>query len=148
MLIWEIGGAVPISLCIAKHSYFDFIAAHGSCGGTFEAQSGTLSSPNYPGDYEGDLDCKYFIDVDGILSKITVSFINFDLESIGIKVYDYLEYGVGSSTSSNKLGVFYGSETPPDFEIETNSALWFRFISDENNFKPHGGFSLSWVTGK
>ena len=122
--------------------------ARGSCGGRFSTISGTLSSPNYPDDYGGDLDCKYYIEITGGLSTIKLTFIEFDLESIGIDNFDFLEYGVGTSTSYYNRGTFYGSENPPDFEIETNSALWFRFRSDDNNFKPHAGFSLSWVTGK
>ena len=123
------------------------ILAHGSCGGRFYTNSGTFSSPNYPNDYGGDLDCKYYIEVNGKMSTIKITFLEFDLESIGLNDYDSLEYGIGTSTSYNERGTFYGSENPPDFEIETTTGLWFRFRSDDNNFKPHAGFSLSWVTG-
>ena len=49
------------------------------CGGTFYNPSGSLNSPNYPGNYGNNLDCSYYI-VGGAPATISFNFTSFNTE--------------------------------------------------------------------
>ena len=49
------------------------------CGGYFTVRSGTFTSPNYPNNYDNNLDCNYVFKVErGQL--ITINFIDFSIQ--------------------------------------------------------------------
>lgn len=69
-------------LCLAK------------CGGTRRAPRGSISSPNYPGSYESNLDCEYRIIVDADrLVSLQFGVINLKRRYPGI--------GVGEDMANN-----------------------------------------------
>ena len=74
---------------------YDVIAMHfvvffSGCGGTWQAPSGVITSPNYPGDYGDDNNCVYVIYVYNS-GHVTLRFDHFDLESDSNCQYDSLK---------------------------------------------------------
>jgi len=41
----------------------DYVEQPGQCGGAFTSSSGSITSPNYPGNYDSQQDCEWYIDV-------------------------------------------------------------------------------------
>ncbi len=58
----------------------------GTCGGYYASLTGSIASPNYPGDYPNNADCRYTIIVP-VDHYITLSFQTFNTES----GYDYVK---------------------------------------------------------
>ncbi|KAL8165122.1 UNVERIFIED_CONTAM: hypothetical protein K2H54_029833 [Gekko kuhli] len=52
------------------------------CGANFTAPSGQIVSPNFPSQYDNNLNCKYIIDVEP-QSVVILQFESFDLQSCG-----------------------------------------------------------------
>ncbi|XP_072044954.1 CUB domain-containing protein 2-like [Amphiura filiformis] len=101
--------------------------------------TGSISSPNYPGNYPSSSDCTYVIDIqdDGFI-LIDIVFHYFDLENS----YDFLEYGTGSIVD-DVVGRFTGDDIPDPFRISLLSeSMWFHFTSDSS--VNYDGFIFTW----
>ena len=111
-----------------------------------EAQSGTLSSPNYPNNYVDGRTCYYFIRVRNA-QKIEFSINAFMTETDK----DYFEYGQGATANfqnaieqlTGDIGVTNGN--PRVFEVQGDQA-WIIFSSDRNNADT--GWTLTYRAGK
>ena len=76
------------------------------CGGVFNATSGSIKSPNYPGVYPNNAKCDY---------KIVVPFghtLNIMLEQIDVELdsnceFDSLKIFDGDTSKAYKLGEFF-----------------------------------------
>ena len=124
---------------------FSFITVY-ECGQNVDAQSGTLSSPDYPNNYIDFRTCYYLIRVPNA-QKIEFSINDFMTEVDK----DFFEYGQGGTANVNTaiaqfsgdIGVTNGN--PSVFEVQGDQA-WIIFSSDRNN--PDRGWTLSYRAGK
>ncbi|XP_029473519.1 CUB domain-containing protein 2 [Rhinatrema bivittatum] len=85
------------------------------CGGVLSALSGNFSSPNFPGLYPYNTDCRWLLVVaEG--SSVLLTFHHFDLEYHGACDFDYIKiYNGVSEDEGNLLGKFCGTALPPQF---------------------------------
>ncbi|XP_023245166.1 tolloid-like protein 2 [Copidosoma floridanum] len=119
-----------------------------ACGGTFESNNGTITSPSFPETYPNNKHCVWEI-IAPVQYRITLNFTHFDLEGNNVYEqpceYDWVE--VASKLSDDvhkKHGIFCGSRPPPLITSEGNS-LKVVFSSD-NNIKKNDFSSNKGVT--
>ena len=81
---------IDIGEIVEHHFKYSFIISiyvfSDTCGGYYGSLTGAFSSPNYPGDYPNNADCRYTIIVP-VDHYITLSFQTFNTES----GYDYVK---------------------------------------------------------
>ncbi|CAL4091433.1 unnamed protein product [Meganyctiphanes norvegica] len=119
------------------------LSPSGSCGGDYNGTSGSIESPNYPGNYPADQDCYWSVTANEY-SAITVSFEHFDIDSYN---NDYLEIRDGIDSGApliTRISGSYGDN--PDIEeiISTGNSLYVYFHSDYDY--QYSGFKLNWIT--
>ena len=119
-----------------------------NCGSTttqITTPETTITSPNYPNSYPNSQDCKTVIQfAQG--QRVSVEFLNFDIESHDRCTWDWLEIRDGSTSSANPLGSkMCGNQLPATFTSSGNS-IWFRFHSDASVIKR--GFRFRVTIGK
>ena len=66
----------------------------GTCGGDFVGPRGTLASPNYPENYDNDLDCVYVIEVEAN-HHVALTLVDFALQNHRTCSRDVLEVDLG-----------------------------------------------------
>ncbi|XP_039746472.1 cubilin [Pararge aegeria] len=99
------------------------------CGGTLTSVSGSISSPNYPQNYNENAECFYRI-VTSSGSKIRISFTELDLEKTTDCRDDYVEIFDGSNEQSSSYGKHcLMSSTLNNIETTSNYAF-IKFRSD------------------
>lgn len=99
------------------------------CGGKFDAENGTITSPRYPNNYEDNKYCVY--DIEAPLDKaIILNFTDFDMENDCD--FDSLDIYDGVDANSTKLGTYCGDKIPP-LAISTHNHLHLVFVSDMSN---------------
>ena len=103
-------------------------------------ESGQITSPGYPMQYEILLQCQYRINV-GPNDIILIEFEEFATE----EKYDWVKLFDGNSTNATSLGKFSGSLNFQSSHTSGNQ-LFVKFISDESNTS--SGFKLSYSTLK
>ncbi|CAG5044806.1 unnamed protein product [Parnassius apollo] len=118
------------------------------CGGTLTSISGSISSPNYPDNYNENAECFYRI-VTSSGSRIRISFTELDLERTPNCRDDYIEIFDGRDTNAimetsdttltNKL---CGTILPKPLTVQSNS-VQIKFVSGGYFSRP--GFRLEWV---
>ncbi|XP_078685003.1 CUB domain-containing protein 2-like [Branchiostoma floridae x Branchiostoma belcheri] len=90
--------------------------------------SGTITSPGYPGRYESNLRCSWTITVSrGRLAAIR--FTDLDIEASQSCMYDYLAVYDGPTSSDKQLGKFCG-DTIPSPVVASGRTMHLVFISD------------------
>ena len=113
----------------------------------YELYNTTVTSPNYPSNYDNNLDCKMLIKVDNILRYrdyiVKVIFNDFLLENSWcttdvLKVYD------GMDGFSSHLGTYCGS-THPEVIYSTGRYLYVEFQTDSHFALKGFSFSFSAV---
>ncbi|KAM3869022.1 enteropeptidase [Diretmus argenteus] len=111
------------------------------CGGPFDLwePNSTFSSPNYPQSYGNRANCLWTLHTrEGW--NIQLHFLDFDVEA----TYDVVEVRDGAGSNADLLGVFTGSDTPPDL-ISTANQMTVRFYTDQSG---HGrGFRANFTSG-
>ncbi|XP_013185402.1 cubilin [Amyelois transitella] len=109
------------------------------CGGTFTSSTGSISSPNYPENYNENSECFYRI-VTNQGSRISLTFSFIELEYL---CDDYVEIYDGRDPESPKLGRF--CKVAQNKVIETSSNI--AFIKFKSDFLLTGkGFLLNYHT--
>uniref|UniRef100_A0A8C5A417 CUB and Sushi multiple domains 1 n=1 Tax=Gadus morhua TaxID=8049 RepID=A0A8C5A417_GADMO len=132
-----------ILTCIVSHgsgAQWDFPSpfcrAEGACGGTLRGTAGSIGSPNYPEEYENNLDCMW-----SILAEpgdtIALVFSDFLLEDR----YDFLEIS-GTEAPS----IWLTGTTLPSPVISNKNWLRLHFNSDSNHRRK--GFSAQYQVKK
>lgn len=121
------------------------------CGRHMASLTGSFTSPNFPANYDNNLDCIYSIEVP--LGRIRVEFESFHIEgrmpfclsgylevqeTAGNVVYSQPEKNLASSRK------FCGQEIPKVIYSTQNSYFWFHFKS--NSFRTSGGFNATYRT--
>ena len=109
-----------------------------------EFYSTTVTSPNYPSDYDNNLECKLSIKVaSSLLFRgyiVKVIFNDFKLESLCHDLGDKLKFYDGISAGSSLLGSYCGT-THPDVIYSTGQNLYVTFQTD--SFTTYKCFSFS-----
>ncbi|XP_071094886.1 scavenger receptor cysteine-rich domain-containing protein DMBT1-like [Haliotis cracherodii] len=102
------------------------------CGGRYTGSSGSISSPNYPGNYGNYLICSYVIDAGETL--ITLVFEDFSTQSWYdvVKVYD----------ASNNLLVHLSGDRGGYI---VQSAVYYRVVFTTNHGDVRRGFKAVWT---
>ncbi|KAG6453574.1 hypothetical protein O3G_MSEX008219 [Manduca sexta] len=99
------------------------------CGGTLTSSTGSITSPNYPNNYNENAECFYKIVVNPG-SIIRISFRELDLERTYMCKDDYVEIFDGRDSTANSLGK-YCAMSPALSNIVTSSNYAFiKFRSD------------------
>ena len=96
-----------------------------TCGGNFNNQSGTLSSPLYPNPYP-TADCVYLISQPNG-TYVNISFLTMDIDCQGTPS-DYIEMRDGNSEDSPLMARFCGNGSKvPEFMQTTQNHLRIRW---------------------
>ncbi|CAK8694480.1 unnamed protein product [Clavelina lepadiformis] len=101
--------------------------------------SGTISTPNYPDDYDNNLNCTWIIQAPAN-KLVEVQIQDFLLESCDFKVYDFLDIYDGETLYSG--APFCGDQLPLDFESSSSQVRFF-FSSDFSEIAR--GFQIKWT---
>lgn len=113
------------------------------CGGTLTSPSGSVSSPNYPNNYNENAECFYRI-VTSAGSRIQIRFIDLDLERTPNCKDDYVEIYDGRNVDSPSLGK-QCALLPKLSNIETSTN--YAYIKFRSDFYLGGkGFLLEYNT--
>ncbi|XP_035658087.1 LOW QUALITY PROTEIN: deleted in malignant brain tumors 1 protein-like [Branchiostoma floridae] len=109
------------------------------CRSTLTAPpGGTVTSPNYPNDYDNDVTCVWKIIVaEGMMVRLT--FDSFHLDDDG----DYVEIYDGSSDSASELLISLKGQMSVNDITSTSNMMFVRFTSDEAVTAP--GFQFSYI---
>uniref|UniRef100_A0A7G3AGB7 Cubilin n=1 Tax=Lutzomyia longipalpis TaxID=7200 RepID=A0A7G3AGB7_LUTLO len=117
-----------------SHAYGGFrIGYQIECGGTFEDESGIITSPMYPEPYHDSRTCEYIIQAP-LKKVISLKFDDFDLEENSYPdcYYDSLEiYDGVPQTNATKIGRYCWSISPPNF-ISTYNVLYMILETDSS----------------
>ncbi|KAJ7392946.1 hypothetical protein OS493_008187 [Desmophyllum pertusum] len=99
------------------------------CGGDLTADSGVIKSPRYPVRYPDEVNCEWKIVVDDG-SRITLTFVDFEVEPSNNCEYDSLEvYNGQTQESANQVAKLCGNQLP-DPIVSRGPQLFLRFHSD------------------
>ncbi|XP_045516085.1 cubilin-like [Pieris brassicae] len=113
------------------------------CGGTLTSVAGSISSPNYPQNYNDDAECFYKI-VTSSGSRIRIVFADLDLEQTMNCRDDYVEIYDGRDVYAPSLGRFCElNNNQTSIETKSNYAF-IKFRSDV--FLGGKGFLLNYET--
>ncbi|KAM4013573.1 embryonic protein UVS.2-like [Anomaloglossus baeobatrachus] len=93
-----------------------------SCGGTYYAAQGTITSPSYPNNYANNLRCTYTMTAP-VGNRVVLSITNFQMEYGVFCMYDNIQVQDGDIL----YGPFCGTRNIPVITSESNS---LNFISD------------------
>uniref|UniRef100_A0A914ZLL6 CUB domain-containing protein n=1 Tax=Parascaris univalens TaxID=6257 RepID=A0A914ZLL6_PARUN len=116
------------------------------CGGIFNDEAGTITSPNYPEKYFAHMYCIYVINV-ATDKRVRLTFDVFELEVVpnredcaydSVEVYDVY---INDNEHSEMHGRFCGTFMPPSI-LSTGSQLTVVFKSDRS--VNGAGFSARW----
>ncbi|XP_017055443.1 cubilin homolog [Drosophila ficusphila] len=110
------------------------------CGGHVHASSGELTSPDYPANYTGGLDCDWQL-TSGVNTIMEIQMEIFDLEQSPNCTADYLEIRNGAERDSPLIGRFCGREIPARIPSYTHD---LRIILHTDSAIGGRGFRLRW----
>ena len=99
----------------------------GTCGGSFTTQSGSFTSPSYPGNYPDNTDCIYTISQPNG-TVILLNFVSMDIKYDEDKCdgcCDYLEIRDGPSATSPLLDILCGIDIPAPIQ-SSQSQTWLK----------------------
>ena len=104
----------------------------------------TITSPNYPLNYDNNLDCAWLIQVNNTIPSlhillVKVTFNDFLLGYDTGPCKDVLRFYDGSGSYSDLLGSYCGT-TPPEVIYPTGKQLYVTFHTD--SFITYTGFSF------
>ncbi|XP_034244978.1 cubilin [Thrips palmi] len=153
------GAALHVNL-VSPHNTFHgwFSAAYSvlsnACGGTYNAERGSIASPGYPDSYAPGVECEWTIkSAPG--NRVQLAFSAFNLVASQGCVDDYLEVREEHALGA-VIGVFCGSDAVPT-NVSSSKSLWIKFRSDDADTAPgfladfalaHGDLNLSGPEGQ
>ncbi|XP_075421849.1 embryonic protein UVS.2-like isoform X2 [Ascaphus truei] len=104
-------------------------AISSGCGGNLTAPSGVITSPNYPDNYPSKSYCHWNITTS---SRITITFTDFDVESISGCLWDYVRViSEPFRNDSSLIPNYCGTLLPPSFTSYGRS-MQVVFVSDRS----------------
>ncbi|KAI8034244.1 hypothetical protein M5D96_013003 [Drosophila gunungcola] len=110
------------------------------CGGHVHANSGELTSPDFPANYSNNLHCDWRL-TGGMGQLLEIQLDLFDLELSSNCSSDYLEIRNGANTDSPLIGRFCGRNIPTRIPSHTHE---MRLILHTNAAISGHGFRLRW----
>ncbi|XP_078503642.1 CUB and sushi domain-containing protein 1 [Lissotriton helveticus] len=104
-----------------------------TCGSNLRGPSGTITSPNYPVQYEDNAHCVWVITTTDPEKVIKLAFEVFELE----RGYDTLTIGDGGKVGDTRsvLYVLTGSSVP-DLIVSMSNQMWLHLQSDDSIGSP------------
>ncbi|XP_072431088.1 cubilin [Chiloscyllium punctatum] len=111
------------------------------CGTNFTASSGRIISPNYPHNYDSNLNCEYLIDTSN-QRLIILRFEAFDIEGFFICEEDSLKIYRGTTASGNPIATLCGFLTPAPISSYGPLLLVFK----TNHVYTKTGFAINYHT--
>lgn len=113
------------------------------CGGIYTDDLGTIKSPNHPGIYSNEANCKWMIQAPPN-SVVQLTFLNFKLEQSHSCSYDYVAiYDVNDKSENEGLiGTFCGSKMPPTLLSASNM---MRVVFKTDSSHTSDGFLATYV---
>ncbi|XP_037366570.1 cubilin isoform X2 [Talpa occidentalis] len=113
------------------------------CGRNFTKPSGYIISPNYPKQYDNNMNCTYIIETDPS-SVVLLTFISFHLEArsaiAGSCAHDGVRIIRGYSSASTPFATLCGDDTPSPIALSGPVMLNFYSNAHTTDF----GFKLSY----
>ncbi|KAL4624103.1 CUB and sushi domain-containing protein 1-like [Arapaima gigas] len=99
-----------------------------TCGGHLLGPSGTITSPNFPVQYDNNANCSWVVTATDISKVIKLTFESFDLE----RGYDTLTVGDGASIGDQKT-IFHvlSGTTTPDLVVSISHQFCALFLHAE-----------------
>ena len=124
-------------------SYFIInILVYASCSNTYDENSRTINSPNYPNQYPNSKRCAWKITAP-IGAKIKLGPSTYSLEPNNECRYDYLDIYDGPNTSSDRKARLCNQDL---YElISTTNSLYLEFNSDGSGVYDGFQFSYSFI---
>ncbi|XP_078582053.1 cubilin-like isoform X2 [Branchiostoma floridae x Branchiostoma japonicum] len=96
------------------HPGFSLTYSFSTCGGVLDGTSGTITSPNYPNNYDHNDFCTWLIRApEG--QTISITFTDFAMENHPNCDFDYLTIYNGASVTSPQIGRYCGTASPRSF---------------------------------
>ena len=135
-LVLNVSNLVAANIPIDCDSPFDEVTDSGT----------TITSPNYPSNYDNGKDCQVTIRfaADQI---VLITLEAFDVESESTCRYDYLAVHDGDSTSSNLIGSkLCGTDHVGSTIKSTGNTMTLHFHTDSSETR--SGFKINVVSGK
>ncbi|XP_065052551.1 uncharacterized protein LOC135681853 isoform X4 [Rhopilema esculentum] len=114
--------------------------AHSGCGGLLFQDSGTVTSPGYPKNYDSNLSCTWVIRSRSG-KKISLTFSEVDVEYDSTCKFDVIKVGDGSRVDENTRDRFCGNKYQLNF-VSQGEYFWIHLSSDANS--EGRGFKASW----
>ena len=102
----------------------------GGCGGLMKLKSGSITSPNYPNNYDPHDDCGWLLEVDNN-HAVKLTFEDFDVEPHSNCSYDHVSIYDGNSIDAPLLLVHCGQNLPePNSISSTGNQMFVRLKAD------------------
>ncbi|XP_068942361.1 cubilin [Petaurus breviceps papuanus] len=146
LLVTGCGSVPPSSLIIPRNSFTavfqsqddvgqGFSASYVSrCGANFTSPSGYIVSPNYPSQYDDNMDCNYVIKADA-QAMVLLNFVSFHLEApsalSGSCINDGVKIIRGYQATSTPTATFCGNEIPESMSL--TGPITLNFYSNSRN---------------
>ncbi|XP_052250988.1 deleted in malignant brain tumors 1 protein-like isoform X4 [Dreissena polymorpha] len=111
------------------------------CGGVLTDAFGVITSPNYPSNYNRQVQCTWDINAPEDY-RINVNFRDFALEHHSNCNHDYLELFNGPNASYPSFGKFCGTAQPSGFQSQSNSV---RIVFSTDSSDSARGFNLTYT---
>ncbi|XP_077993791.1 cubilin-like [Glandiceps talaboti] len=128
-----------------SHKGFSLTYSIATCGGTVSGEAGIITSPNYPGNYDNNLECDWYIR--GPTGHyLTFSFDAFSLagSDATCNTGDYLDIAERNLTHVGPLiDTFCGTSLPASVDT-SDSYAHITFVTDGTDVST--GFQLQWTT--
>ena len=138
-------GISNIDIKTLSYSVNITISSLQGCSGVFTAANGTVTSPNYPGNYPINRICRSKITVANGF-RVQLNFSEIDVETHRTCNYDYVKIYNGPDETAPLLGSYCSRHAPSTLTSSSNEVL-IVFKSDSSNTAR--GFSAAYtsVTG-
>ncbi|CAH1265878.1 CUBN [Branchiostoma lanceolatum] len=124
---------------LATYSVLTDGAILGTCGGTYTADTGTISSPGYPGNYDNNADCSYSIQVSAG-HIVQLEFSTFHIA--GYCSGDSLTIYNGVSSSAPVIAHYCGMGEPTTFQSPSNTVY---LVFTSNSYGNAEGFRADYT---
>ncbi|XP_042541866.1 cubilin [Dipodomys spectabilis] len=125
-----------------RDSEVSFTYQLADCNREYNQAFGTLKSPGWPNNYNGDMDCTVILNAPQD-HNISLFFQSFALEDTNECSHDFLEIRNGGDNSSPLIGKYCGTLVPnPVFSHRNKLYLRFKSNSDISNH----GYEILWTS--